>query len=349
MTVTRTGVVLFNLGGPDSLAAVEPFLFNLFNDRAIIRLPQPFRYLVAWLIARKRAPIAKAIYQRMGGRSTILEETSRQVTALEAALNASPGARTFKVVTGMRYWPPRSVDAAKGLKEWRADEIVLLPLYPQFSTTTTASSFADWDRAARSCGVRALTRAICCWPTEPGFVAGIAQKIGTLLTDAPELRVLFSAHGLPERIVAEGDPYPSHVADTARAVVAKLQADGIKVRDWRISYQSRVGPLKWIGPSTDEEIRRAGGEGKGLVLVPISFVSEHSETLVELDHEYRRLAKEAGVPRYERVATPSADPEFIAGLARLVIAAVASPATIAAGAGETPCSHVRTCPLVQRT
>lgn len=349
MSATRTGVVLFNLGGPDRLEAVEPFLINLFNDPAIVRLPQPFRYGIARLIARRRAPFAKDIYRRMGGGSTIVGETTRQATALESALNGNSDKRAFKVVVAMRHWAPRSDEAAAALTAWSAEEIVLLPLYPQFSTTTTASSFADWDRAARTGGVRALTRTICCWPTEPGFVAGIARKIGALLESAPQLRILFSAHGLPQRIVEAGDPYPAHVADTVRAVIYKLSEDGVAVDDWRICYQSRVGPLKWIGPSTDQEIRRAGAEGKGLVLVPVSFVSEHSETLVELDHEYSRLAHAAGVPRYERVATPSADPAFIAGLARLVNASTASPSTIAAGAGETPCSHVKTCPLIQRS
>jgi ferrochelatase len=348
VTSVRTGVVLFNLGGPDSLEAVEPFLVNLFNDPAIIRLPQPFRYLIARTIAHRRAPVAKAIYERMGGRSTILDETNRQVAALEAELQANAGTRVFKVVAAMRYSNPRSTDAAKALKSWSAEEIVLLPLYPQFSTTTTASSFADWDQAARGCDLRVLTRAVCCWPAEPGFVTSVARKIAAVLRDSPELRVLFSAHGLPERIVESGDPYPSHVAETVRAVIARLNTDGIAVRDWRISYQSRVGPLKWIGPSTDEEIRSAGNEGKGLVVVPIAFVSEHSETLVELDHEYRKQATAAGVPRYERVATPTADPEFIAGLARLVNGATRSPATIAAGGGDAPCSHAHTCPRLER-
>lgn len=345
MTSAKIGVVLFNLGGPDQISAVEPFLINLFNDPAIIRLPQPFRYIVAKLIARKRVPMAKEIYERLGGRSPILEETQAQANALERLLNADASVRAFKVVVAMRYWLPRSDAAALELKNWGAEEVVLLPLYPQFSTTTTASSLADWKRAAADWDLKIKTRAICCWPTEPGLIESHAAKLIPVLSRDPDLRVLFSAHGLPEKIVKSGDPYPAQVERTVAAVVAELARRGFSSVDWRISYQSRVGPLKWIGPSTDDEIRRAGAEGKGLVVVPIAFVSEHSETLVELDQEYRKLAHGAGVPRYERTPTPSADPVFIAGLARLVNASLDDAAPIATRPGETRCMPSAGCPL----
>lgn len=345
MTSSKIGVVLFNLGGPDQISAVEPFLVNLFNDPAIIRLPQPLRYLIAKLIARKRTPMAKEIYERLGGRSPILEETQTQADALESLLNADISGQTFKVVIAMRYWMPRSDAAALELKKWGADQVVLLPLYPQFSTTTTASSLADWKRAAKDWDLKAGTRAICCWPTEQGLIESYASKIALVLQRNPNLRVLFSAHGLPEKIVKAGDPYPAHVERTVAAVVAELERQGFAALDWRISYQSRVGPLKWIGPATDDEIRRAGAERKGLVVVPIAFVSEHSETLVELDQEYRKLAHGAGVPRYERAATPSADPVFIAGLARLVISSLDNAAPIAGRTGEAKCMPSAGCPL----
>ena len=347
MSSAKIGVVLFNLGGPDQINAVEPFLINLFNDAAIIRLPQPFRYLLAKLIARKRAPMAKEIYERLGGRSPILEETQAQADALEKSLNAGGSNQTFKVIPAMRYWLPRSDAAALELKKWGADEVVLLPLYPQFSTTTTASSLVDWKRAAKDWDLKAKTRAVCCWPTEPGLIQSHAAKIATVLRRNPNLRVLFSAHGLPEKIVKAGDPYPVHVERTVKAVVDKLTEQRLGVLDWRISYQSRVGPLKWIGPSTDDEIRRAGAERKGLVVVPIAFVSEHSETLVELDQEYRKLAYDAGVPRYERTPTPSVDPMFIAGLARLVQTSLANPELIASRPGESQCPPGVGCPLAK--
>jgi ferrochelatase len=345
MSARRTGVVLFNLGGPDSLASVEPFLINLFNDPAIIRLPRPLRYVIARLIARRRAPAAKAIYDLLGGRSPILEHTVSQASALETALNHDATERVFKVVVAMRYWMPRSDEAAATLADWSAEDVVLLPLYPQFSTTTTASSLSDWRRAARRCGVTASTRAVCCWPMEAGLIESTVAKLVPILRENPTLRVLFSAHGLPEKIVRAGDPYPTHIGETVAAVMQGLAERSIVSIDRQICYQSRVGPLRWIGPSTADEIRRAGADGKGVVVVPIAFVSEHSETLVELDQEYRKLAHESGVPRYERVSTPGLDPLFIGGLARLVNDALGRPGKIGSGAGRKLCVDSPGCPL----
>jgi protoporphyrin/coproporphyrin ferrochelatase len=336
----RTGVVLFNLGGPDSLDSVGRFLFNLFNDPAIIRLPQPFRYLIARLITWRRTPTARLIYEKMGGRSPILEETIKQASSLENELNASKAGRIFKVVVSMRYSKPRSVDARQELKNWNVEEVVLLPLYPQFSTTTTASSLLDWKLKNSN------TRTVCCWPTEPGLIESHAGKIASMLKTDPGLRVLFSAHGLPKKIVDAEDPYPDQIEKTARAVVGALEARGFVGIDWRICYQSRVGPLEWIGPSTEEEIHNAGNDGKGVVVVPIAFVSEHSETLVELDIDYRRLASECGVPRYERTPTPGSQPAFIAGLARLVFNALESPHSCVAGLGEIRCENIPACPQI---
>lgn len=328
--MTRTAVVLFNLGGPDSPEAVQPFLFNLFNDRAIIGLPQPLRWLVAALIARRRAPVARAIYDRIGGASPLLANTEAQARALEAALGEG-----FRVFIAMRYWQPRAEEAARAVKAWRPEEIVLLPLYPQASTTTTQSSLADWRRAAAAAGLRVPERAVCCYPVEAGFIGALVEEIRPTLAQWPageRKRVLFSAHGLPQKIVASGDPYQWQVERTAAALAAALELPGL---DSVVCYQSRVGPLAWIGPGTDAEIRRAGREGVGLIVVPVAFVSEHSETLVELDIEYRHLADGAGVPRYHRVATVGAAPSFIAGLARLVHAA---------RPGPCPASGVRLCP-----
>lgn len=344
MSGKRIGVVLFNLGGPDSLSSVEPFLINLFNDPAIIRVPQPLRYVIARLIARRRAPAAKDIYEAMGGRSPILEETMSQAAALEAALNRGDDG-VFKVVVAMRYWMPRSDEAAAALADWGAERVILLPLYPQFSTTTTASSLRDWRRAARDWQLNAPTGAVCCWPMETGLIRSIVAKLTPLLRGDPSLRVLFSAHGLPEKIVNAGDPYPSHVGETVAAVMQALAEQGVTSVDRRICYQSRVGPLKWIGPSTEEEIRRAGGDRTGIVVVPISFVSEHSETLIELDRDYRELALASGVPRYERLAAPGTDPAFVAGLANLVRGAVANPAKVASGMGRKLCVESDACPL----
>ena len=307
----KTAVVLFNLGGPDSLAAVRPFLTNLFDDPAIIRLPRVPRWLLARLIAYRRAPVAREIYRHIGGSSPILANTEAQARALEAALGDG-----FRVFIAMRYWRPLCDDTAAAVKAWGADRILLLPLYPQFSTTTTASSLAEWKRAASDAGLEATTHALCCYPDSQGFVDALAEPLARGLEDMPageRLRVLFSAHGLPERIVAAGDPYRWQVERTMSGVLARLGRPDL---DAVLCFQSRVGPLAWLKPATDEEIRRAGAERCSLIVVPIAFVSEHSETLVELDRDYGRLAASAGVPRYRRLPTVGTDPLFIAGLAR---------------------------------
>jgi ferrochelatase len=312
--MTRVAVVLMNLGGPDSLAAVQPFLFNLFSDPAIIGLPGVLRLPLARFVAWRRAPVARDIYAHLGGRSPLLANTEAQARALEAVLG--PGYRCF---VAMRYWQPLSAETARAVLEWAPDEIVCLPLYPQFSTTTTASSLAAWQIAAARGGLTCPSHIIRCYPCEQGLVEAMAGLIQPALDEASgrgrPYRLLLTAHGLPKRIVRQGDPYPVQVEQTAAAVVAAL---GRPVLDWCVCYQSRVGPLEWIGPATDEEIRRAGKDAVPLVVAPISFVSEHSETLVELDLEYRRLAETAGVPSYHRVATVGVAPGFIGSLATLV-------------------------------
>jgi ferrochelatase len=333
--MTKCAVVLFNLGGPDAPAAVRPFLFNLFNDPAIIRLPQPLRHLVARLLSGRRAKVASEIYDRLGGGSPLLANTQAQAVALETAL----GARQTRVFVAMRYWHPLSSETARAVREFAPDRVVLLPLYPQFSTTTTGSSCVDWARAARAAGLDAPTVTLCCYPTEPGFIAAMTELIEPALASAKQAgrpRLLFSAHGLPKKVVERGDPYQWQVEQTASAVVRAL---GIQDLDWGIGYQSRVGPLEWIGPYTDAEIERAGRDRVPLVVAPIAFVSEHSETLVELDIDYRARAERHGVPLYLRVPAVATHPAFIGGLAAMVEAA----AERAAGS-RRPDAGDRLCP-----
>jgi ferrochelatase len=330
----KTAVVFFNLGGPDRPESVRGFLRNLFGDPAILRVPWPIRPLLASFIARRRAETAATIYREIGGRSPILPETEKQAAALSDNL-ADPD---IKVFIAMRYWHPMSAQTAGEVKAWGADRVLLLPLYPQFSTTTTQSSLDAWQAAAQRVDLQAPTRAVCCYPTEANFVAAYAGLIKDALsrTEVSPVRVLFSAHGLPERIVASGDPYVWQVDQGAAAIAAAADlADGT----WRVSYQSRVGPLKWVGPATEDEIKVAGRDGVGLVVVPIAFVSEHSETLVELDIEYRELADEAGVPTYIRVPALGTQAKFIEGLRGIVT-------TMASRDDPTLCTHGggRLCP-----
>jgi ferrochelatase len=329
----RTAVVAYNLGGPDSLEAVRPFLFNLFNDPAIIRAPLPVRWCLARFLSGRRAPVAREIYARIGGKSPILEETQRQAAALQAAL----GDPDIRVFVAMRYWRPQVEEVVAEVAAFGPERVVLLPLYPQFSTTTTGSFVRAWNRAAAS-ALRSVTAAsICCYPDEAGFVealAALTRKGWTEASVAGTPRILFSAHGLPKKFVTAGDPYQHQVERTVAAVASRL---GIADLDHVVCYQSRVGPLEWLGPYTDAEVRRGGADRRPLVVVPVAFVSEHSETLVELDIEYRALAAESGVPVYVRVPTVGTEAAYIAGLARSVEAAMARPPGVAPAPGGALC------------
>ena len=339
----KLAVVLFNLGGPDSPEAVQPFLFNLFNDPAIISVPWPIRPLLARLISSRRAPIAREIYAEIGGRSPLVPLTEEQADALERVVGErwEGEVRTF---IAMRYWHPMADETARAVKAYAPDQIVLLPLYPQFSTTTTGSSVKDWHRAAAAAGLDAPTRTVCCYPLEKGWIATQAELVRAAVEKSEgRVRVLFSAHGLPKKVIASGDPYQWQVEQTAAAVAAEV---GDAMPEWLVCYQSRVGPLEWIGPSTEDEIARAGSDGVSLVVVPIAFVSEHSETLVELDIEYGKLAAEKGVTGYVRVPAVATHPAFIGGLAEVVAEAVRRPAGTVCpnGSGRICPAEHRRCP-----
>lgn len=340
MAARKTAVVLFNLGGPDSLSAVRPFLFNLFNDRWIIRAPAPVRLALATLISFTRNKSAQANYALMGGRSPILPETQKQADAVQAALDQRHGQGRFKTFIAMRYWRPLAHETAREVKAWGADDVILLPLYPQFSSTTTASADEAWRKAYHG-----PTHTICCYPAGDLFAQAHADAILRAWEDGgrPESpRVLFSAHGLPQRTIDAGDPYQVQVEQTVAAVRAKLPPSFDAV----VCYQSRVGPLKWIGPSTEEEIERAGKDRVSVIVSPIAFVSEHIETLVELDIEYAEKAHEAGVPVYLRAKALGADARFVAALADLVDAAAARRVTVCSETGGRICpAAFGLCPM----
>lgn len=318
--MSKTAVVLFNLGGPDKPESIRPFLFNFFMDKNIIRAPLPVRWLVATLIANRRSRReAGDSYALLGGASPLLKNTQAQTAALEKVLG--PG---FKVFVCMRYWHPQAEEVARQVKGYAPDHIVLLPLYPQFSTTTTRSSFQSWDRAAKAADLTATTARVCCYPLDEGFISASAALVrgayeravaDTQNDDRPLPRVLFSAHGLPEDVINDGDPYQWQCEQSARAIAART---GIAGLDWVICYQSRVGPKKWIGPSTGDALRAAAADKVPVIIYPHAFVSEHVETLVEIEIEYRHMAEEWGVPYFMRVPTVGTQPAFIEGLAALV-------------------------------
>lgn len=334
----RVAVLLFNLGGPKNPEDVQGFLYNLFADKNIINLPFGVRQGVASLISSRRAPLAKKNYAYMGGGSPILKETQGQAEALEAYIAANTKGIEAKVFIGMRYWHPFVEEMVREIETWSPDEIVLLPLYPQFSSTTSLSSFEAFDKAYKG---RAKVTRVCCYSDNAHFIKAhvdaIAAKIATL-TQPGHYRLLFSAHGLPESIITRGDPYQAQV----EACVAKIMAGLGNPIEHSICYQSRVGPMKWIGPSTDVSIQKAGADGKSIILVPIAFVSEHIETLVELDIEYAHVASTAGVKDYIRLPALGVNPGYIRALNDEVLKALGSSATVV---GDHDCAGCHSfCP-----
>jgi len=311
----KKAVILFNLGGPDKLESVEPFLFNLFNDPEILSIPSVFRYPLAKFISIRRSPIAKNIYKEIGNKSPILELTQEQATSLEKSLSIKGDYKCFVV---MRCWHPRAIEVIKKVKEFNPEEIILLPLYPQFSAATSGSSINEWNSLCKKENYNVKTKTICCYPTESNFIKSHTNLIRKTVKDIKNknFKLLFSAHGLPEIKIKKGDPYQWQVEKTVEKIMSELNDENL---DHTISYQSRVGPLKWIGPSTDEEIIKCSKEKKGIVIVPVAFVSEHSETLVELDIEYKKLAQKNGCSFYKRVQALGIDENFIKGLTELVL------------------------------
>ena len=311
----KKAVILFNLGGPDKQESVEPFLFNLFNDPAIINIPSIFRYPLAKFISKKRAPIAKNIYKEIGNKSPILELTQDQAKSLENNLSKKGDYKCFVI---MRCWHPRASDVIKKVREYNPEEIILLPLYPQYSASTSGSSINEWDDLCKKKNYHVKTKTICCYPTENNFIASHISLIKKTLKviEDNNFKLIFSAHGLPKSKIKKGDPYQWQVEETVKKIMSNLEDENL---NYIISYQSRVGPLKWIGPSTDKVIIKYSKEKKGIVIVPISFVSEHSETLVELDIEYKKLAEKNGCSFYKRVAALGTEENFIKGLTELVL------------------------------
>ena len=312
----KKAIILFNLGGPDKIENVEPFLFNLFNDPAILNLPTFLRYPLAKLISNRRAPVAKKIYAELGGSSPILKLTKEQSDALETKLNKTQEKDEYKCFIIMRCWNPRAKDVIKDVQLYDPDEVVLMPLYPQYSAATSGSSIKEWKDVCKKNNYHVKTSTICCYPTDENFINAHTKEIIKKIKDLKNFKLIFSAHGLPEKNIKKGDPYQWQVEQSVKKIVESLNDENL---DWILSYQSRVGPLKWIGPSTENIIIENSKIGKHIVLVPIAFVSEHSETLVELDIEYKEIADINGCKNYTRVPALGVNEDFIKAMSELII------------------------------
>ncbi|MCC2646520.1 MAG: hemH [Rickettsiaceae bacterium] len=308
----KVAVILFNLGGPSHKTKVKDFLFNLFYDKAIINLPNPFRWIIAKFISSFRAKSSQANYDLIGGYSPIVENTENQAIALEKELNSRK--KEVKVFTCMRYSYPRITDILEDIIRYSPKEILLLPLYPQFSSTTSGSSVEEFIKKAGPKVKNIPLKTVCCFYTESKFIDAHVNLISSQLEKLKDKDniVIFSAHGLPKKIIESGDPYQWQVEQTVEKILAKLS---FKPKKHVISYQSRVGPVEWIKPYTEDEIIKAAKEKLAIILVPIAFVSEHLETLVELDIEYKEIAHKFGAETYLRVPTLSTNKLFIESLA----------------------------------
>lgn len=323
----RTGVLLLNLGGPEKLEDVRPFLYNLFSDPEIIRLPFPWlQKPLAWLIATLRCKKSEANYLRIGGGSPLLRITNAQAEALQAKL-ASMGA-DINVYVGMRYWHPFTEEAIARIKEDGIERLVILPLYPQFSISTSGSSFRLleqlWKKDPQLQKIQYTI--IPSWYDHPGYLSAMADLIKQELEqfECPErVHIFFSAHGVPKTYVTEaGDPYQVEIEECTQLIMKTLNTGN----PYTLAYQSRVGPVEWLKPYTEDALAELGRQNvKDLLVVPISFVSEHIETLQEIDLEYRELAEEVGITNFKRVPALNTHPLFIEALSDLTLTALSKP------------------------
>jgi ferrochelatase len=290
-----SAVVLFNLGGPDSLEAIEPFLYNLFCDPDIFNLPFGQK-LFAKLISSRRAPKIAEEYKLIGGKSPINEWTEKQRSMLEVSLRRNVNG--IDVYTAMRYWNPLTKEVAVNVESKNYDKVILLPLYPHYSITTTGSSFNEWKRHYN--GDKSKLIFVNDYYLHPKYLETINQRIDETILRFPEkvrneIQIVFSAHGTPISLVKKGDPYSKHIKQTVEAVM-KLRKHS---HNHHLCFQSKVGPMKWLEPATNTMIEELALQNKkNLLIVPISFVSDHVETLFELDIEYRRVAEKAGIENY---------------------------------------------------
>jgi len=325
--VPTTAVLLINMGGPDSLEAVEPFLYNLFSDPDIMgynKALAPLTKVLARYIARKRAPKAKKYYSLIGGKSPIVKLTMQQGKALEEALQEHGNIWVF---VSMRYCHPTIEEAVTDMLEFPLTKLIVLPLYPQYSVTTTGSGFNEFKRVLKGIGTPTIEiRYINDWYDNPSYIDAVCETIENTAAlhklDIHKIPIVFSAHGLQMKFIRRGDPYAKQVEKSVELVTGKLG----NLKNCHLSYQSRVGPLKWLGPSTDEVLQRLGKDGiKDVVLAPISFVSDHVETLYEMDILYKEKARDYGITNFYRVPALNDSPMLIDALKEMVLTACIPP------------------------
>lgn len=310
------GLVLLNMGGPDSLRAVRPFLYNLFSDRDLIQLPagallqKPF----AFMISRFRAPKAKLNYASIGSKSPLLEWTDKQAVGIARELGEQ-----VKPFVAMRYWKPRAEECLRRMKQDGIEQAVVLSMYPHYTNATTGSSLKDFEATAKRIYPDLNYTVISEWYDWPAYLDSLASRIREGLEKFHELvrdeiPILFSAHALPQKFIDDGDPYLDHVTATVRGVMERFDE-----HPWRLGFQSRTGPVQWMEPDTLDVLDQLGAEQvSGALIVPISFVSDHIETLQEIDYEMRMHAEAIGLSRFERAPSLNDHPDFLQALAALV-------------------------------
>jgi len=332
--VNKIGVVLLNLGGPDSLQAVRPFLYNLFSDREIIRLGPAFlQKPIAKLISTLRSGKTEHMYSQIGGKSPILDITTAQAKALEKMLNESRGERpfaptlNFKVYIGMRYWQPYVKDTVDKIIQDGIEHLIVLSLYPHYSKATTGSAIADFKKAVAELQIindKFQIQYIDRWYDFPPYIDSLAELISEGMKEfkGNDFEILYSAHSLPQSFIDEGDPYLEHINATIAAVNSSLVTRHSLLLKWHLSFQSKTGPVKWLEPSTGETIIRLAKEGcKNLLVVPVSFVSDHIETLYEIDILYKKLAEKHGI-NLARCRSLNTYDKFILAMKQLIMAKI---------------------------
>lgn len=320
----RTGVLLLNLGGPEKIEDVRPFLYNLFSDPEIIRLPFPWlQKPLAWLISTLRSKKSEDNYQEIGGGSPLLQITEAQAEALQSKLSGEGS--DIRVYVGMRYWHPFTEEAIELIKEDGIEKLVILPLYPQFSISTSGSSFRVLEEMWRNDPQlqKIEYTLIPSWYNHPDYLSAMADLIKQELQqfEHPEkVHIFFSAHGVPKTYVTEaGDPYQEEIEQCTELIMKTLNTGNPHI----LAYQSKVGPVEWLKPYTEDALEELGANNiKDLLVVPISFVSEHIETLQEIDLEYREVAEEVGITNFKRVPALNTHPIFIEALSNLTTTAL---------------------------